>query len=267
MKNASYFSLFLSILVIGSIACNRPTNNTNKEEVKKESTTAIHAKDIIGNWVVSSLLLENKEPIKPSKYYTLNITAESMGLSLDVNQCGTNHKIKKDSLIIDAFMSCTEACCDSKEAIEIAKFLSGPLHLSIPNGLLQLSHKKGTLILGPAQDGLRGNTWQAMNYHPINSGQKPVAFSKPYTLLFEPMAVMLQLDVNSCSGAVNFSKDAFEIPKGLGCSRKCCDSDDGILLKDMLTGKNSYTISGNSMTVTTINHTIEFKKIEPKEER
>ncbi len=252
---------------MGTMACNRPANNHNKEGEKKESTTVLNAKDIVGNWVVSSLLLENKEPINPTKYYTLNITSESMGLPLDINQCGTNYKVQKDSLIIDASMSCTEACCDSKEAIAIAKFLSGSLHYSMTNGLLQLSHKKGTLTLTPAKGGLIGNTWEAINYQALNSEEKPVAFSNSYTLFFEPMTAILKLDVNSCSGGVSYSKNAFAIQKGLGCSRKCCDSEDGILLKNMLTGKNSYTLNGNSMTVTTADHKIEFKKIEPSEER
>lgn len=267
MKNTSYLSLLLSIMVLGMMACNRPANNTNKEAVNKESTTTINATDIIGDWVVSSLLLENQEPINPSKYYTLNITAETMGLPLDVNQCGTNYKTKKDSLLVDAFMTCTEVCCDSKEALKISKFLSGPLHFSMTNGLLQLSHQKGTLTLSPAKDNLIGHTWEAVNYQTLNSEEKPAAFSKSYTLLFEPMSAILKLDVNSCSGAVSFSKDAFEIAKGLGCSRQCCDSKDGILLKDMLTGKNSYVLNGNAMTVTTVDHKIEFKKIEKGEER
>ncbi|MFK7798473.1 MAG: hypothetical protein AB8E82_13560 [Aureispira sp.] len=267
MKNAPYFSLLLSIIIIGMMACNRPANNNNKEEVQKESTKTLNAKDVIGNWVVSSLLLTNQEPINPSKYYTLNITAETMGIPLDINQCGTNYQTKKDSLIVDPFMMCTEACCDSKEAIQISKFLSGPLHFSMTNGLLQLSHKKGTLTLSPAKADLIGHTWEAVNYQALNSEEKPVTFSKSYTLLFEPMSAVLKLDVNSCSGAVSFSKDAFEIAKGLGCSRQCCDSKDGILLKDMLTGKNSYILNGNAMTVTTVDHKIEFKKIAKGEER
>lgn len=266
MKNRSYLTLFVLLLFISAFTCNRKANDGNKQDGEKESMTATKAADIRGDWVVQSLQLKDKEPNSYDKYYTLNITAEGLGLPLDINQCGTSYTVKKDSMIVDKFMTCTEACCDSEEAVAISKFLSGPLHFTIREDILKLSHDKGTLTLFQPANNLVGSSWEAVNYKPLDSDGKPIIFENPYILIFEPMSAILKLDVNNCSGAVAFSKEAFEIKRGLGCSRKCCDSKDGILLKDMLVGKNTYTIEGDEMRVETTDYAILFKMTEEDQE-
>ncbi|MGH1338627.1 MAG: hypothetical protein ACRBFS_21115 [Aureispira sp.] len=260
MKNTPYYTLFVLLLLIGSFACNRKTNGNKQEGDKKESTTTTTAADLLGVWVPSALDLTDKKTILPGKYYSLDIKSESIGLSLDINQCGSNSTIKKDSILIDKLMSCTEACCDAEAGIAIAKFLGGPLHYSITDGVLKLSHEKGVLTLFQPKNNLVGSSWEAVNYRALDSDGKSTAFTKPYILFFEPMNAILQLDVNSCSGGVSFMENAFEIKKGFGCSRKCCDSKDGTLLKDMLLGKNTYMIKEDKMIVSTTDSSIEFKK-------
>lgn len=266
MKNRSYLTLFILLLFTSAFTCNRKANDSNQQEGEKEGATTTKVADIKGNWVIQSLELKDKESINYDKYYTLNITAEGLGLPLDVNMCGTSYTAKKDSIVVEKFMTCTEACCDSEEAVAISKFLSGPLHFSIKKDKLLLSHNKGTLTLFQPDNNLIESSWEAVNYQPLNSDGKPIVFENPYILVFEPMSVVLKLDVNNCSGSVAFSKNAFEIKRGLGCSRKCCDSKDGILLKDMLVGKNTYTIEGDEMRVESTDYAILFKMTEEDQE-
>lgn len=256
MINARYFSLLLLLVLTCAFACNRKANN-NKDGDKE--LTKINAAAIQGDWVVRSLALTGQATLSPDKYYFLHIDSESMGLPLDVNQCGTSYTLKKDSLMVEKFMTCTEACCDKKEGTAVAQFLSGPLHYSIQDGILELSNKKGILKLFQPKNNLVDTRWVASSYK-INAtdSDKGVKFTNPYTLVFEPMNAILELDANNCSGRVSYSENAFELAPAMGCSRKCCDSKDGILLKDMLAGKNSYTLEKNKMTVVTQDHTIEF---------
>lgn len=264
MKNTHYYPLFIFSVLICSFACNRKATTNQQEDNKKESITATNAADIQGDWVIKTLNLTGTTAIVPEKYYTLTIKSESLGLPLDVNQCGTNYTVKEDSIQIEQFMTCTEMCCDSEAGVAISKFLSGPLHYSIQNGVLLLTHKKGTLALFKPATNLIGSQWEAVSYQPLDSDGKPTIFTKPYFLSFEPMEATIALDVNNCFGKVNYSKDAFEVKKGFGCSRKCCDSKDGTLLKNMLLGRNMYTIKEDKMMVTTDDSSIEFKKSNEK---
>lgn len=261
MITTRFIPLLILLLLTCAFTCNRKTNNSNQ----KETTTITQAADITGNWIVASLQLTNKKTTNLKKYYTVNIKTESIGLNLDINQCGANCTIKKDSIVIDRFMSCTEACCDKAIAMDIAKFLSGTLHYSIQNGILKLSNEKGIISLSQPTNNLVGSNWKALNYRKKDA-DKSITFTKSYMLAFEAMSAILTLDVNSCSGAVSFSKEAFEIEHEMGCSRACCDSKDGTLLKNMLTGKNTYSINEDKMIVTNSNHIIEFKKSPISEE-
>ncbi len=259
MSNVRYLSPLLFLLLVTTFACNRKANR-NKEN--KESTTTTAITDIYGDWVVRSLALTGmEEKMRPDKYYTLHIDSETLGLPLDVNQCGSGFRAKADSLHIEQFMTCTEVCCDAKEGTAIARFLSGSMHYTIQEKELVFSNKEGTLTLFQPKTSLLNSSWKALSYKVKNSddaGSTSFKFSHPYILVFQPMTAVLKLDANNCTAAVSYRKNAFEFTRPMGCSRKCCDSKDGILLKDMLQGKNTYTTTGRTMTVTTANHIIEF---------
>lgn len=262
MTHTRYFTLLILWVLTTAFACHRKANDKKQEEANKEALNKTAVADIRGDWVVKSLQLTDKEAMLPKKYYTLHIDSESMGLPLDVNQCGTSYTVKGDSIVVNKSMTCTEACCDSETGKAVVAFLGGPLHYTIKEGILTLSHKKGSIQLFQPKDNLVGSRWEAVNYQTAGSEGKPIVFTNPYLLLFEPMNLIVKLDANNCFGKVSFSKQAFEVERGMGCSRKCCDSKDGVLLKDMLLGKNTYAINGDKMKVTTTDYEINFKRTE-----
>ena len=252
MTKLSYTALLFLFVLTCAFTCNRKNKPDEGGKEEKAGVSKTTAKDLQGNWVIRSLERTDKDAITPDKYYTLYISSEDLGLPLDVNQCGAGYVVKEDSIDIADYMMCTEMCCDQKHAQVITRFLHGKLHYSIKNGDLKLSNKDGVLTLFQQENSLVNTAWTAVSYQvdKTNTQQK---FTNPYTLSFQPMQVTLKLDANNCFGNVSYSKEAFELEKVIGCSRKCCDSKDGILLKDMLGGKNSYTLDekGQTMTVTT----------------
>lgn len=261
MTKTTHIYLYLLILctIIGS-ACNKKTtvSNTTTTESKNTETTS----SPVGSWTVISFPVESKEDKAPNmqKSYVVNFDADnSMGITLDVNTCGTSYKVKDGLISFQEGMTCTEACCDSEEANFLTSQFRGSLPYSIEGAAMTIKTDKGDILLVNNKDGLIGTSWIAMSYKNFKS-DSPAKFEKTYTLTFSKNRVNLNLDVNSCNTEIIYAPQisTIEIPKSMGCTRKCCDSEEGLTLMSNLKGKIVYKKEGKRLTLSTSTQEINF---------
>lgn len=77
-------------------------------------------------WKVMELRLPNStNTLYPTKDYMVEFRDEkSMGIKLDINNCGGGYELSEDKAIKISPLACTKACCDSEFASNLASTLS-----------------------------------------------------------------------------------------------------------------------------------------------
>jgi heat shock protein HslJ len=250
---------FLFLCTVLASACNKKatTNNATTEARNIEKTISP-----IGSWTVISFPTDSKDSkaAETQKSYIVNFDADnSMGLTLDVNTCGTSYKAKDDMITFQEGMTCTEACCDSKEANFLTRQFRGSLKYSIEGSTMTIKTDKGPIQLINNKDGIIGTSWTAVSYQNLKSDE-PIKFEKKYRLSFDKKRVNLNLDVNACNTEITYSPQisTLEMPKAMGCTRKCCDSKEGVALMNSLKGKIVYKKTGKQLTLSTSTQEINF---------
>lgn len=265
MFHTRYLPLLFTLCCL-AWACNKKTKDANQ---KKDDTTEVAPRnengkarptdidEIYGVWTVRSVATEGDKRLDMPQYYHLYIDAKGIRLPLDVNVCNATYKLERDYMVIEG-MSCTEACCDKEEGQTIARFLNGKLNFRKDISELFLTSEKGTMELFRPERLLVGTRWKAISYRPTGEETKAVLFSKPYILDFKDRRVGLELDANNCMTNYSYTDKTIKIDSPFGCSKKCCDSKDGLQLRDMLQGRIAYKMEGNNLTLTTDKNTIQF---------
>jgi len=258
MTGTKYIYLLLVCAILGS-ACNKKTttNNTTPESKNAEKTISP-----VGSWTVISFPTDPKDGKTPNtqKSYVVNFDADnSMGITLDINTCGTSYKVKDGMISFQEGMTCTEACCDSKEATFLTSQFKGSLKYSIEGPTMTIKTDKGDIQLINNKDGIIGTSWTAVSYKNFKSDE-PSKFQKTYRLSFSKNRVNLNLDVNACNTEITYAPQisTLELPKPMGCTRKCCDSEEGVALMNNLKGKIVYKKTGKQLTLNTSTQEINF---------
>lgn len=266
MFNTRYISLLLTLCCGLAWACNKKTKDANQ---KKENMTQTNPRnesgqarptdidEIYGVWTVRSVTTKGDKRMDAPQYYHLYIDEKGIRLPLDVNVCNAGYSVERSHLIIEG-MSCTEACCDKEAGQTIANFLSGSIKFRKDDRELFLTSEKGNMELFQPMTILPNTRWKAISYHPNGEKTKAVLFSKPYILDLKDMHLGLELDANQCMTNYSYTDKTIKIPDPFGCSKVCCDSKDGLLLRDMLQGRINYTVDGNNLTLTTDKYIIQF---------
>lgn len=266
-----YIPLLIFFLCSVAFTCNKKTTDANKKldetTVSNEGTETPRNRgtqarptdinDIYGTWTVASLTRKDAGNVDPLQYYHLTITQKDIRLPLDVNVCSGIYTLKQNNLDLN-MIACTEACCDSEEAQAISHFFSGMVSFRKEDQTLYLNNGKASMELFQPEFMLPETRWKAIAYRPKGEETKPILFSKAYVLVFKDIRLMLELDANTCSTAYSYNEKTIRIPNPMGCSKVCCDSKDGLLLRDMLKGRLNYQIEGNNLTVTTEKNIISF---------
>lgn len=261
MTQTKYLCLLLICAILGS-ACNKKATTNNATSNTKNAEKTEKTISPVGSWTVISFPTDPKGDKTPStqKSYIVNFDADnSMGLTLDVNTCGTSYKVKDNMISFQEGMTCTEACCDSKEAHFLTSQFRGSLKFSIEGAMMTIKTDKGDIQLINNKDGIIGTSWTAVTYKSFKSDE-PTKFEKTYRLSFDKNRVNLNLDVNACNTEIIYAPQisTLEMPKPMGCTRKCCDSEEGLALMNDLKGKIVYKKTGNQLTLSTSTQEINF---------
>lgn len=252
MRNYLYF--FFSFAVLAT-ACHKKVTSKNNQPTEQHIEQTVSP---VGTWSIVKFPSENEK--KTKSYQIVFNKDNTVGLTLDVNSCGSNYEAKDGYLVFTEGMSCTEICCDSKEAMALSSLFRGSLKYNIVNKNMTIETENGSIRLIKNNNPLQGTSWIATSYTNEDS-KKATKFSKEYMLTFDATRIQLRLDANSCNTSISYieQKSMFELPtQGMGCTRKCCDSKDGILLMNMLQGKISYQKENHQLTLTTSKETIVF---------
>lgn len=264
--NISKFTILLLFLTIAFTNCNKKTTNTStdnnnnttepvKGEDPKDNSNNIPA----GKWFVVNFPLEGK-PFAPAQFYVMNFEKDKVGLSLEKNQCGSGFKYGKETINFEGF-GCTEMCCDSKESGILLGLLKGELKYSMTNSTMTITTAQGEIKLKNDLGTLFNSQWKAISYADRKEGSH-TKFSKPYILKFEASKIDLQLDANNCHTTCTYNdkESSFELPaQAMACTRKCCDSEDALLLMNSLQGKITYKKDQNNLVMRTFNKEIIFE--------
>lgn len=87
---------------------------------------------------------------------------------------------------------------------------------------------------------LQATDWQPMTFAPTTPQASALQYSKPYLLQFngsgsgEGSQLVLRLDANNCRTSWKLEGDIVSFGENFGCTKKCCDSKDGVELRDVL---------------------------------
>ena len=266
MKHLLY-SFCLLIVLIQLYACHQKhhknTNTTTDSSTAlKDSITKASLQD---SWIMQSFPFKGQN-IRPSQAYAIQVDQASMGIKLEINQCGIGFKLDKKYIYFNESATCTEACCDSKEGQAFVNLLKGKMAYKLNANELIITSSAGPIILSNANNILYGSQWTAVNYT-HKKEQIKHKFTKTNHLKFEKDKAYLQLDVNSCQGSFKLDERNSLLEIGpMGCSRKCCDSPDGTSLAQALNGPVNYKIEGQQLSIETKSLLIVFSKKETEEE-
>ncbi|MCH2021208.1 MAG: META domain-containing protein [Saprospiraceae bacterium] len=241
------------------------SNNNDKGNITGENNTITNKTKLLETpWHITNFTFEGKS-YELNSYYLFNIEENSIGLSLDVNNCGFSCSISNNFINIKEAPMCTEKCCDSNEALLLTKLLQqGKLNYRIDNKKLMISNSLGSIDLKAYNKTIIGTEWIANSYTYLK-GNKEIKFEKEYILIFENERIRLKLDVNNCHNSYTIDENKFiiELPSSnMGCTRKCCDSKEGELLMLNLQGRISYKIVAEKLVLQTNNKKIVFSKLE-----
>ena len=261
MTYTNYF--YTLLLFFLCISCNKkttpPANKEAPESAEETEVKETKTAELKGGWKVVSFPYEGKT-FSPTVNYSVNFEGESMGISLEINNCGVSCRFSDNTLIIKDMMSCTEACCDSKEGQSLVNLFRGELKYKVEDNVLTITSPQGPIKLSKKREsGLQGSQWvalNALNYTDRKEGQR-ISFSKKYVLRFEEAMVQLRLDVNTCKTSCKYSESTIELAP-MACSRKCCDSEDGQLLMQSLQGKITYKKEDENLVLKTNDKLIIF---------
>ena len=93
------------------------------------------------------------------------------------------------------------------------------------------------------------NKWKVEGYVKDSFSLSQTASSDLYITFNKNKSVELSLEINRCGG--NFSLDEKTITiSNFSCTEACCDSEFSMELLDLLSQINTYSISGNQLTLT-----------------
>lgn len=95
--------------------------------------------------VVSMQTVPRPEEPSPAPY-TFTFEAETVAIKLDVNQCGGDYDTSRKGRIRIDNPACTEACCDSPFATEMAGSLHTLTHYRVSGDTLKLYNEEGRII-------------------------------------------------------------------------------------------------------------------------
>ncbi len=86
---------------------------------------------------------------------------------------------------------------------------------------------------------LTGTAWQALHASDTTGKSTQMHYSKAYVLRFDDTTrLQLRLDANSCRVGYTYSEGVLAITDMFSCTKKCCDSKDGLELRDMMAQKS-----------------------------
>lgn len=260
MTYKNYLALVLLCCLCWTACNKKTTDSVQKDPVKKGETSPTKTADLKGTWSVVNFPFNGK-PFVPTKFYKITFDGRNIGLKLDVNTCGGAYTESDNTIkLTDDLLSCTEACCDTKEAMALARLFKGTLKYSAGSNVLTINTPEGDIKLSNTQTSLLGTSWVANHYINLKEG-KPIPFTKEYILTFEPKSIQLRLDVNNCNTSYTYNERdmILELPaNSMACTRKCCDSKDGEILMNSLNNRIHYKREGNKLTLSTNNKKIEF---------
>lgn len=235
--NLFFISIVITILFgLGACSETKPTTTNTTE-----STSTIDLKGT--NWVLKKYFLADQEQ-KLAFQPLLNFdkSGTNYGLQLDVNSCGGAVKIGKNTLnfLEDGF--CTEMCCDSEQSKEMLYHLNEKVDYSWDETTKMLVFDAKTpnarLYWAPKvelNEQLTDTKWKLQHF--IGRG-KPELFEKDYFITLSNGRATLELDVNVCNAPYTvLDEKTIQINSPFGCSRKCCDSQQGQDIAKLLARK------------------------------
>lgn len=231
---------FVTVLLMTLFAaCSSIKNNTTDvdvDNIEAKSATA----DVAAispslkqtSWKFKELIVDGK-PVAINKDYRLTFADKDFGLKLDVNNCGGTFKTENNQLIIDGTsMFCTEMCCDSENAKILQKQLASNVLYTVEeeDKVLIMTNKNSKMMWVSNMNidkSIAGKRWKINSY--VTEG-KAIPFEKNYYISFVDGRVVLQLDVNTCNTNYSvFNPNKIQL-NPMGCSRRCCDSKEGMAL-------------------------------------
>jgi hypothetical protein len=86
---------------------------------------------------------------------------------------------------------------------------------------------------------LTGTAWQALHASDTTANSTQMHYTKAYVLRFDDTTrLQLRLDANMCRVNYTYTDGVLNITDLFSCTKKCCDSKDGLELRDMMAQKS-----------------------------
>ncbi len=257
------------------ICCDGPNAQSFKEIlkgtliVKKEGENFILNKDglqlilsktapqktsaLIGKKYLVSKAFSMGNEYKPDFPLSIEFTASSFEIQLNVNACSGNCEISEDQIKFTDVTACTEKCCDNELALAIRSMFNGTMQYVVDEENPVIFSKNARIWLVPykedkkekgnfnAED-LIGKDFKIIEMSILPKGPEAKGiltsnFAFDCILSFKESGIGLKLDVNSCNSSAAYSGNSVEIGSMMGCTKMCCDSKESVELKNYLKGK------------------------------
>lgn len=94
-------------------------------------------------------------------------------------------------------------------------------------------------------------TWQVVGFKENQDALMKIPEIR-YPFMFDNKNnLSISLDINSCGSSVKFRKNNQLNVEGFSCTEACCDSEMAVKIISDLVGNNTYSHSGNKLSITT----------------
>lgn len=259
MRTHLIFFVFIVTTIFNLTSCSETKSTTSNEEkttTEKPTTSTTSPTaliDLVGTtWVLKKYLIDDKEQkLNHQPVIQFEDDGKTYGIQLDVNSCGGSYTRKGNTLTFEAGGFCTEACCDSEQSKAILAAFSAQKITPIwdeKTKMLTFNTPTARLYWTPKVDlkeELVNTKWKLQHF--IGRGE-PKLFEKDYFITFSNGRATLELDVNVCNAPYTvLDEKTIQINSPFGCSRKCCDSQQGQDIATLLARKITLNLDKENL--------------------
>jgi hypothetical protein len=226
------------------------------------------------SWIIAQKVdFSTNKTIKPKGKYVLNFDKDIATIQLDVNSCvqeisyeGQTIKIKGNDPTAGY---CTEACCDSDDAVQYSHILRDGMKFELKDKNLILTGKRAEYTLSPLQEAkfeavdiekLMGSTWVSLDMTELEANLAMNSATK-YYIAFEKGRFSVKLPVNVCKASYEYEDHYLMLPEtDMACTKKCCEDKMDLAYLAHFKGRMKAELKGDILQLSNKLVELRFKK-------
>lgn len=225
-------------------------NRFNLAQVKPEKPKTTLANT---TWDIYKVSNQENEWL-PKKPYKVKFSENDINIRFEANSCNGACSFGTNQITFSG-ITCTEMCCDSKEAQKLYAAFNGTMQYAMEGEKLVISDKTLRLYLSPAKAdvpteektlnaaAIIGKSYQVYDVVDRRKGTA-MTYATAYRVSFDKAGFSIKLEVNTCNTPATYEGSKVTFANVIGCTKACCDSQPASELARFFNGTFEISQSG-----------------------